>query len=100
MSAVHAVTPMDGSANTGLTLCPAVGSGAEPLPEGDAPRRGRRWNQTSAPKILLLSDVVCMTLPAAWNWTHVRGILATALISGVLFWSADLYRPRLQALVL
>ena len=68
--------------------------------ESEPRRRKRRWTQVTAPQALLISDLVCLSLPAVWEPRHVPGIETTALLSCVLFWSADLYRPRLQALVL
>jgi exopolysaccharide biosynthesis polyprenyl glycosylphosphotransferase len=102
ISAVQPIPAVEETADetTGRGLRPVDGTAHAPVSETGVPRRARRWNQTSAPKILLLSDLLWLTLPAAWNWSHVRAIVSAALIACVLFWSADLYRPRLQALVL
>jgi exopolysaccharide biosynthesis polyprenyl glycosylphosphotransferase len=78
----------------------AIGTGDWHQWQSEPRRRKRRWTQITAPQALLMSDLVCLSLPAVWDPTHVPGIGATALISCLLFWSADLYRPRLQALVL
>jgi exopolysaccharide biosynthesis polyprenyl glycosylphosphotransferase len=63
-------------------------------------RLKRRHERTTAPQVLLLADLVCLCAPVVWDRVHVLGLLTGALISCVLFWFADLYRPRLQALVL
>jgi exopolysaccharide biosynthesis polyprenyl glycosylphosphotransferase len=73
-----------------LTLVPGA------PPRNDPSRIGR----ITAPQVLVVSDLICMTLPATWNVTHVRAIATVALVSVTLFWSADLYRPRLQPLFL
>jgi exopolysaccharide biosynthesis polyprenyl glycosylphosphotransferase len=49
---------------------------------------------------MLLTDLVCLSLPALWDRPYYRALLAAAVISCLLFWAADLYRPRLQAFVL
>jgi exopolysaccharide biosynthesis polyprenyl glycosylphosphotransferase len=65
------------------------------------PRTRRpRAEQITAAQILLCVDIFCMVLPATWDWSQVRGIAIAAAISCLLFWSGDLYRPRLQALFL
>jgi FlaA1/EpsC-like NDP-sugar epimerase len=48
----------------------------------------------------VLTDLVCLSLPGLWERPHYRAFLSAAVISCILFWSADLYRPRLQAFVL
>jgi exopolysaccharide biosynthesis polyprenyl glycosylphosphotransferase len=62
--------------------------------------RKRRRERATAAQVLLLSDLICLTLPVVWNRIHVLGLLTGALLTCGLFWLADLYRPRLQALVL
>lgn len=80
---------------------PDPGLGNLSLLQDALPRtRPSRVRQVTAPQVLLISDLACLSLPAAWDGTHVRAILTSALISVVLFWSADLYRPRLQPLFL
>lgn len=65
------------------------------------PIRGRLWpTRVTGPQVLFLTDLVCMSLPVLWAPAHYRGLLAAAVLSCLLFWSADLYRPRLQAFVL
>lgn len=54
----------------------------------------------TAPQVLLLADLVCMSLPVLWAPTSYRSLLSATILSCLLFWSADLYRPRLQAFVL
>lgn len=63
-------------------------------------RRKRRRERATASQVLLLSDLTCLILPVVWDRIHVLGLLTGALLTCGLFWSADLYRPRLQALVL
>ena len=60
------------------------------------------WQQprATAPQVLLLTDIVCMSLPVLWAPTYYRSLMSAAILSCCLFWSADLYRPRLQAFVL
>ncbi len=70
------------------------------LPEANGDRKKPRTIPITAAQSLVLSDVICLTLPALWEWSHLRGILTAALLSVILFWSADLYRPCLQALAL
>lgn len=41
-----------------------------------------------------------MSLPIVWEPSYYRGLLTAAVLACLLFWSADLYRPRLQAFVL
>ena len=41
-----------------------------------------------------------MSLPVLWAPTYFRSLLSAAFLACLLFWSADLYRPRLQAFVL
>jgi len=94
---------------------PAISPDAEPAPDPAAVTSGRSLtlvptapprNEPSgirsitSPQILVVSDLVFLSLPAAWNVTHVRAIASVALISVTLFWAADLYRPRLQPLFL
>ena len=63
-------------------------------------RRLSPWTRTSAAQVLLLVDLICLSLPALWERPHYRAYLAAALITCVLFWCADLYRPHLQAFVI
>ncbi len=64
-------------------------------------RRGRRKRQRfTGPQLLLVTDLVCMSLPISWERSHYRGLLTAAVMSCLLFWSVDLYRPRLQPFVL
>jgi exopolysaccharide biosynthesis polyprenyl glycosylphosphotransferase len=58
---------------------------------------GRRG---TAAQLLLVTDLACLILPIVWERGHYRAFLAAALLSCTLFWSADLYRPRLQAFML
>ena len=63
--------------------------------------RGHRKRQRfTGPQLLLVTDLVCMSLPISWERSHYRGLLTAAVISCLLFWSVDLYRPRLQPFVL
>ena len=61
---------------------------------------GRKHSRVTGPQVLLVTDLVCMSLPVLWAPAHYRGLLTAAILSCLLFWSADLYRPRLQAFVL
>ncbi len=70
---------------------------ASPIVE--PPTAPSRWANVTAAQVLLLTDLVCLSLPVIWERPHYRAFLAAALITCVLFWSADLYRPRLQAFV-
>ena len=54
----------------------------------------------TAAQILLVTDFVCLSLPVLWAPTYYRSLLSAAFLSCLLFWSANLYRPRLQAFVL
>ncbi len=67
----------------------------------ETPIRGA-WKhpRVTGPQVLLATDLVCMSLPMIWSPAHYRGLLTAAILSCLLFWSADLYRPRLQAFVL
>ena len=60
----------------------------------------RKWNQVSSGRVLLVVDLVCLSTPALWEHAHYRALLTSALLTCLLFWSAELYRPRLQAFVL
>jgi len=70
------------------------------VPRPPARSETSRLRRITTPQVLVVSDLVFLSLPAAWDVTHVRAIATVALISVTLFWSADLYRPQLQPLFL
>ena len=51
-------------------------------------------------RALVLSDAICLMLPALIIWTDVLPALLTTVVSLALFSLGDLYLPRLQAVVL
>jgi len=83
----------------GNSAVPEHVAGTVPGPE-PVFRRGWPRSKVSAAQLLLLTDLVCLTLPIVWEISHYRAFLTAAVLSCILFWSADLYRPRLQAFVL
>ena len=56
--------------------------------------------RATAPQLLLLTDLVCMSLPVLWAPNFYRSLLSAATLSCLLCWSVDLYEPRLQPFVL
>ncbi len=56
--------------------------------------------RATAPQLLLLTDLICMSLPVLWAPNFYRSLLSAATLSCLLCWSVDLYEPRLQPFVL
>lgn len=93
-----------GMASEPSPVDPAVSAKALSLvtPEVGATTRAasRRRLHVSSGWVLLLSDVLCLMLPSlVWGREIIAAMIATAATVW-LFRSADLYRPKLQAVML
>jgi exopolysaccharide biosynthesis polyprenyl glycosylphosphotransferase len=60
----------------------------------------KRWKPVPTSYIYAASDVVALSAPALWTPIHAKAIVTIATLSFVTIWTADLYRPRIQGLLL